>query len=126
MFSLLGNLSPNHFRGLRTNSPPPPTPPRFSMGPSWGYFANQPQREQSITDTDFLFCNLEKFGFSVAVVVWLNANTFQIIFARRFFFRRRLLRAGIVSAIAGPSSGKSCRKSTRANPAKKLVCKRGR
>lgn len=28
MFSLLGNLSLNQFRGLKTNSPPPPTPPQ--------------------------------------------------------------------------------------------------
>jgi hypothetical protein len=96
------------------------------MGPSWGLWGNRPQREQSITDTDFLFCNLEKFGFAVPVVVWLNANTFQNIFDRRFFFRRWLLRAGIVSAIAGPSSGKSRRKSPRTNPPKKLVGEWGR
>jgi hypothetical protein len=96
------------------------------MGPSRGIYANRPQREQSLTDTDFLFCNLISFGFAVPVVVWLNANTFQITFARRVFFRRRLLRAGIVSAIAGPSSGKSRRKSAGANPTKKLVGEWGR
>lgn len=95
-------------------------------GPCWEVHDNRPQREQSGTDTDFLFCNLILFGFAVPVVVWLNANTFQNTFARRFFFRRRLLRAEILSTIAGPSSGKSGHKSTGPNPPKKLVGKRGR